>query len=60
MELRNCTIVNGHAYGCVYGNPKFEDGMSVVTSRVTEMIPKGEYTEIHTENSVYKGFMCEN
>lgn len=60
MELRNCVIFNGYAYGKVYGNPRFKDGTSVVTSKIERAEQKDGYIEIKTKNSVYKGFPPED
>ena len=60
MRIENCMIIDNHAYGNVYGNPKFPDGTSIVTSKIEGVVQKDGYVEIHTKNSVYKGFVIEN
>lgn len=43
--------------GNVYGNPKFEDGRNVITSRIMELNDKGDYKEAITRSgSVYQLF----
>lgn len=56
MELKNYVIqydldgIPRFAMGEVYGNPKFKDGTSIMTSNITEYV-EGEY--ILTKNSKY-------
>ena len=61
MKLKNWEVITdycGHNYylrGNVYGNPKFEDGRCVATSRIVEIIDKGSYKEAITKSkSVYE------
>ena len=68
MKLKNWSIVSdvisnyaapeiSHYYlqGNVYGNPKFEDGSNVITSRIMEIIHKGDHKEAITRSgSIYE------
>ena len=68
MKLKNWVIItdyrehnsnlekmNYYLRGNVYGNPKFEDGTCVVTSKIMEINDKGEYKEAITKSkSVYE------
>ena len=40
--------------GNVYGHPKHDDGVTVVTSRVKNISPMDGYVAIQTENSLYR------
>ena len=47
-------LMHYHLQGEVYGHPRFDDGIFVVTSRIIEINDKGDYKEVITRSgSVY-------
>ena len=67
MKLKNWSIITDvspftppelmhyHLQGNVYGNPKFEDGTNVITSRIIEINDIGDHKEAITRSgSVYE------
>ena len=43
-----------HLQGNAYGHPKFKDGTLVCTSRIANIVDKGDHKEVYTETgSVY-------
>ena len=48
-------LMHYHLQGEVYGHPRFDDGIFVVTSRIIEINDKGDYKEVITRSgSVYE------
>lgn len=48
-------LTSFYLLGNVYGHPRFNDGCPIVTSKIIEIIDKGDYKEIITESgSIYE------
>ena len=44
-----------HLQGNAYGHPNFKDGTLVCTSRIANVVDKGDYKEVYTQSgSIYK------
>lgn len=49
-EFRPPELWNYHLQGNVYGHPRFNDGDPVNTSRIIDIVDKGDHKEAHTRS----------